>query len=549
MRLARLYIATLASLSTILVSTVHADPIYKDINNPKGIPDVYQGNDAYCQAAAWADGIWWFDQYKDGLANTAEDGWYDSSQSLFKDLRDRIYGGNGQKARSYGGVLTYIDAKRPDDFKQGGRGKPITSNWKIEHYNWKELGRAPAVDIEAKARESLNSDHKYTTLGVYLHEQGDAANDLKVPLENGNEGLWAHNFGYAGRQPDGNDITKTTDLFVAHGWEPSHENEAKPVQSAYYDEYSISIVDPEIAHYTNRLLRITDEDFFGSAGGLADDATIDYAVVANMSTLRDDGKGRYSYRYFNEGGQQQQDSGPYVEGAATIPQLVGMDHMFENFGEGPIYDIAFEIPLISTGSTSWIDDVMSSISLPSGWSLEIGSGDYIWDPNTTEFYTPPALFDQNGELDVEYRGLRITTETNPLLDGEFLTVDFLIDAAEIDFNAQFASAAWADDSRGYFTEWLGTEFVAVPEPGAIQLFLLGLLVLAVTHRRWFASPARRNAMLSRQSFRTPYSAPRPRRSPLRWKSYSASIGAAETGKVVTLPLTGDPVLAARKMKA
>jgi hypothetical protein len=291
-------VVVLLSLATFHVSPSFAVAIYKDQVNPTGVPDVYQGNTCFCEAAAWADGVWWYNQYRPELVNTQVNNWFQTSQTLFNDLKTKIY----DQKRGAQGVLLYINSKRPGDFSPAkdpnNRGqREIESTWSIQHFNWKQTRKKdPGSDIEAEARTSLGNQHKFSVLGTFLHENGKDSTDWLVPLKDGSQGLLGHSLAYAGRDPRPDN--SSSHLFLAHGWGPSHEAGDNPVSVDYYDRYAITVAQPGVAGYHANHLQITDQNFFGSAGGLAPNANIDYAGVTTMGTLRDDHKGTSKNKRF-----------------------------------------------------------------------------------------------------------------------------------------------------------------------------------------------------------------------------------------------------------
>ncbi len=440
---------------------------WKDPANPTGIPDVYQGRTAHCAAATWADAIWWYNQHHAGLVNTQAEGWYKRSQDLFGALEKRIY----DQRRGHQGVLLYIHEKRPQDFSVANdparkKRRRIESTWGVQHHNWQGTRGGGGTDLEAEAQASLTSDHKFTVLGVFLHETSDATNDFKVPLQGGKEGLWSHRMAYAGRDQDA--AGALTHLRLSHGWGPDHKSEPAPVSSTYYDQYTVSVVETSIPKYHKNNLRITDAAFYGRAGGLAANAQIDYAAVTTMSTLRDDFKTFYGLDYFNDPTKK----GGGASSMSSRPADIVSRHVLENLGEGSITEWAFQLPLLDTVSLDWVSSV-EMIDLPADWYWE------PWDPNETEYMTPMIFADEDGLLERSYRGMRLFTETAPLMDGESLTLEFWIGQSFVDYlSASPMAYAIADPGRDYFAESLGLRIDPIPEPSTALGVILAVCGLA-----------------------------------------------------------------------
>src|SRR5207249_2093790 len=150
-------------------------------------------------------------------------------------------------------------------------------------------------------------------------------------------------FGYAGRNYVAGTPDVTTQGIFAHGWAPTHENDANPVSTSYYNSYNVTVAQPNIAGYHANQWRITDNTFFGSAGGLAQGTTIDYAGVNEVATLVDNKKTLYGYKLIVP-------PPPSTRG----PGLITVEHTLGNGDDTPLYEFGFELPLQHPESQGWL---------------------------------------------------------------------------------------------------------------------------------------------------------------------------------------------------
>ncbi len=436
---------------------------FKDDLNPTGVPDIDQVGDT-CAAAAWGNALWYMNQHKPKLGiNTAAKPWAPEATKIYDTMNEYYY----TKKRGDQAPIIHAFKTNKDDFTPATDKKypknqaPFESQWAVQNKFWKAFGKGNGHDLLAEAQATLGTK-RIGLLSVYMHDKGKNFDDFKVPLAGNKEGIWSHSMVFSGQDLDKSNAL--THLRLSNGWEGPGAKEANvAVKQGYYDKFTAQVSQPGHKGYHPNTLRITDGPGFLTKGGnLAKPEDIDYAQVWAVKELRTDFKTRYAFSYF--------------EGTDSPGDFRGR-HAIENFGEGPITQIALELPLLNPKDPSWFGSLQIT-ELPAGWTVS------LWDPNTTEYLTPAMDFDaQTSDVSLNYAGLLLTAADGFALNDldESLILEYIVDPLFLVSTQSVDSLMFAvgDSARDFYAQSLG---VPIPAPAAGGVLLLGA-ALVMRRRR------------------------------------------------------------------